>query len=336
MKVLYLAYMRLPTERAHGVQIMKTCEALSREGVVVELVVPTRRTHITQDPFDFYGISTRFTVTRLSTPDLVRFGRLGFLLSILWFSEKARWLRRFWDSGTVIYSRDAFILAQYLLLGRRLVYEAHAAPSLLSAFVARHAHAVVVITESLREAYAAKGVSREKLFVAHDGADFVTITETRESMGMPEGTVVTYAGSRRAGKGVEVVEAATPHIRGSVYVVSGKSPAAVRQILGLSDVVVVPNSDKYLSSRTYTSPMKLFEALVSGARVVASDVPAIREVVDERAVWFFTPDDPLSLAEAVHRALTDPAASQKVAHAKEVAARYTWAERARAIVRSFS
>lgn len=49
--------------------------------------------------------------------------------------------------------------------------------------------------------------------------------------------------------------------------------------------------------------MKLFEALQSGALVVASDVPAIREVVDEDSVWFFKPDEPKSLAETVALAL---------------------------------
>ena len=42
MKILYLADIRLPTEKAHGAQIMKTCEALARAGHAVELVVPRR------------------------------------------------------------------------------------------------------------------------------------------------------------------------------------------------------------------------------------------------------------------------------------------------------
>jgi hypothetical protein len=42
MKILYLADIRLPTEKAHGLQIMKTCEALAKQGVVVTLLVPSK------------------------------------------------------------------------------------------------------------------------------------------------------------------------------------------------------------------------------------------------------------------------------------------------------
>ena len=118
MKILYIATIRLPTEKAHGIQIMKTCEAFARIGHSVELVVPTRRNMLTDNPFDYYGVERTFKITTLSVPDLVRFGRFGFLFSALCFSERARWLKQFWTAD-VVYSRDAFILLQYLLLGDR-------------------------------------------------------------------------------------------------------------------------------------------------------------------------------------------------------------------------
>ena len=40
MKLLYIADIRLPTEKAHGAQIMKTCEAFSLNGIDTELIIP--------------------------------------------------------------------------------------------------------------------------------------------------------------------------------------------------------------------------------------------------------------------------------------------------------
>ena len=108
--------------------------------------------------------------------------------------------------------------------------------------------------------------------------------------------------------------------------VTGKTPSEVREILAAADVVVVPNSARVVASSTYTSPMKLFEALGSGAEVVVSDVPAIREIAGSGAVWYFAPDDPASLAKAVKAALAGPARVRMSA--------YTWDERAAAILAS--
>jgi hypothetical protein len=310
---------------------MKTCEALARAGVDVELIVPTRKSAITQDPFTFYGVTTRFPITKVFTPDLIWLGRVGFSASLLWFSERTRFVKHFWDKDTIIYSRDALLLLQYIFLGRTLVYEAHAEPTWVSTFVARRAHAVVTVTESLRNVYAVSGVSRHKIFIAHDAVDALRETKTRAELGMPEGTIVAYAGSRGLGKGVETLEQAAQAISGTTLTIANKTPTVARQMLAVSDVVVVPNSARYMTWSTYTSPMKLFEALQSGALVVVSDVPAIREVVDESSVWFFRPDDSVSLAETVARALTDPTREGKLVRAQAIASAYTWEARARVI-----
>src|SRR3989344_6026752 len=78
MRIAYLANIRLPTEKAHGLQIMKTCEAFVKAGHEVELIVTDRKTPITEEPFAYYGVKTKFTITRLSVPDTVHWGKVGF------------------------------------------------------------------------------------------------------------------------------------------------------------------------------------------------------------------------------------------------------------------
>ena len=42
MKLKYLANIRFPTEKAHGIQIMSMCEAFAANGLAVELAVANR------------------------------------------------------------------------------------------------------------------------------------------------------------------------------------------------------------------------------------------------------------------------------------------------------
>jgi glycosyltransferase involved in cell wall biosynthesis len=65
------------------------------------------------------------------------------------------------------------------------------------------------------------------------------------------------------------------------------------------------------------------EALACGTRVVASDIPVLREVLGD-AAYFVDPHNVAAIAGGIEKALTDPQDPQQVALGKKVAARYTW------------
>ncbi|MFC1734041.1 hypothetical protein ACFL6I_27370, partial [candidate division KSB1 bacterium] len=124
MKILYIANIRIPTEKAHGVQIMKMCEAFSEQGIEVELVVPWRFNHIKENPFKYYDVKENFKITKVPSVDLVKFGKLGFWIQSISFSEHA-FLYSIFKKADVIYSRDELPLFFLSLLKKNLVYEAH-------------------------------------------------------------------------------------------------------------------------------------------------------------------------------------------------------------------
>lgn len=352
MKIHYLAFIRLPTEKAHGVQIMKTCEALVRGGAEVELVVPGRKTHITEDPFTYYGVAPTFTITELSTPDWVRFGVVGYSISLVWFSELAKCTKRFW-SADVVYSRDAGVLLQYLLLGRKLVYEAHTKPTFVSRIVARSAHRVIAISEPLRDAYISSGVDPSRVVCAHDAVDTASfqasydVQAERRALGIPlDALVALYVGRIAREKGADTLARAAAHLPSTHHVVlvgSGpdrdtlvkECPQALflpetpyrhlSRVLATADILVAPNSAKDLDAALYTSPLKAYAYLAAQKPVVASDVPSLRAVFGPRAVYV-TPDDPQALA----RALVNQATLQAVPDI----APYTWSERGKRIIKA--
>jgi glycosyltransferase involved in cell wall biosynthesis len=341
---------------------MKTCESLAKAGAEVELVVP--KSPSSEDPFVYYHVSRTFTVTYTSAG--LRVGSsFRFAFSMIWFSELAKLSRAFWKAE-YIYSRDALILLQYILLRRRLVYEAHTEPTGISRFVARRAYRVVTITHGLKDAYVAAGVSADKVVVAPDGielADFehpISREAARKKLGLPDNKkIILYLGRLDGWKGVRTLfEAAALLPESYLVTIAGGEPEQVREcaaryprvrFLGFTpyrevadnqqaaDVLVLPNTGTDVVSVKYTSPLKLFTYMASGIPMVASDLPSIREVVDERSAILVTPDDPGALAAGIVAALTGgDDARARAARARELVSGYTWKARAQRVLSSLA
>jgi glycosyltransferase involved in cell wall biosynthesis len=106
-------------------------------------------------------------------------------------------------------------------------------------------------------------------------------------------------------------------------------PAEVAGRLAPASVLVLPNSASAISNR-YTSPLKLFEYLAMGRPIVASDLPAFREILtDGDTALLVPPDDPRALAQALSRLSADPPLAASLAsRARALAPSFTWAARA--------
>src|SRR5574342_1383259 len=74
-RLIYIANIRLPTEKAHGLQIMQNCEAFANSGAVVELWtagrVNTAEMRAITDPWSHYGVEHNFTIRRIPCLDLM-------------------------------------------------------------------------------------------------------------------------------------------------------------------------------------------------------------------------------------------------------------------------
>ncbi len=178
-RLVYVANNRLPTEKAHGLQIAQMCEALADNGDEVTLVTP-RRVNTPEmanigSLWEHYGIAQNFDFRRLPCLDLLplfpRYSAAFLLQTFTYLLALIGWLlpRRV----DVLYTRDLFLGAALRLTRprTRLVYEVHqvhqSAPGRrLQGFLVRHAY-VVPITAHLAEKMRALGATR--VLVAHDG-----------------------------------------------------------------------------------------------------------------------------------------------------------------------
>ena len=256
MRILYLADIRFPLERANGIQSMETCHALASRGHDVTLVVRPDSHEPPRDPFVFYGLprlpALHIEVAPVSGPVAAR--RAGYLTFAL-----GRAMGR--GRQDLVFTRDLGLASLILRLpaGLRapLVYEAHsiaadaaaalpqlvsgappASPSKLRRLAAREervwrgASGYVTITEGLRRELEKRFGPREKTAVVADGFRGTKDTKhTKDTKEPKEPFTIGYAGHLYPWKGVELVVeavAALPDTRGLIVGGHDKEPDLAR------------------------------------------------------------------------------------------------------------
>jgi glycosyltransferase involved in cell wall biosynthesis len=99
----------------------------------------------------------------------------------------------------------------------------------------------------------------------------------------------------------------------------------IYQYLSESKIGAVPTSSEG-DGLLYTSPLKLYEYLAAGMKVVSSRLPSIESNIPDDIVYYSNPDDPDSLASSIVLALEDKNfSSDKI---KNFAKKYTLDKRA--------
>ena len=78
-------------------------------------------------------------------------------------------------------------------------------------------------------------------------------------------------------------------------------------------MLVLPTTSTESADR-YTSPLKLFEYLAAGKPIVASDLQATREVLEDgRNAVLVTPSDADALADGINRVVDDLSLATRIA-----------------------
>jgi glycosyltransferase involved in cell wall biosynthesis len=239
------------------------------------------------------------------------------------------------------------------------------------ALVWRQADAYVTITQTLSSDLAARYGTRDRVFVVPDGAQPAPSARFARGYGgasrLPLHSVrAAYAGHLYPWKGVDVFVralAAAPEIEGLIVgghpgeadlervrtlarsaglndrlTITGLvAPHEVSAALAGVDIFVLPNLATAVSER-YTSPLKLFEYLSRGGAIIASDLPALREILTHEDTALLVPaGDPDALAKAMKRlALDQPLRERLGRRARELADQYTWSRRAERLEAAFN
>lgn len=221
----------------------------------------------------------------------------------------------------------------------------------------QRADGYITITAALARELEGRFGVRPRLAIVPDGARLGEISDVGLRPHATGGRVVGYAGHLYPWKGADVLLAAIARLPavgalivgglagepdldrvrvlaerlapGRVEFAGQVEPSRVAALLRQADVLVLPNTPGRVSA-AYTSPLKLFEYMASGRPIVASDLPALREVLrpDVNAV-LVEPGNAEALAAGLTRVLDDAElAARLAAGARDDVREYTWDRRA--------
>lgn len=331
MRIVYLSASNIPSRRANSIQVMRMCEAFAGIGHKTTLIGKQFDRGGDADPYDYYGVLKNFEL------DLIACRRIKGVNVITLPRLYAR-LRRYDPREVLIYARDIYGVSLAVLMGFRAIYEAHAAPynyviRRLEAIVLRNPRLVrlVVISNSLGRLYAAALPIEKKIVVCHDGAAMPAVSSNNGLFWPPcRNTLqIGYTGHLYPGKGVEIIVQCARrlpqydfHIMGGTDVDIAywkqQSPANVRfhgflrpslvheartkcdvLLMPAQESVVVPHSRANIAA--CMSPLKLFEYMASQRAMIVSDLPVLREVLDERMAALVPPADVDGWVQAIRR-----------------------------------
>lgn len=359
MKMVYISNSRMPTEKAHGIQIMKMCEAFANLGIDIELLVPRRRNVIKDSPFGYYGVHPCFKITKLPTIDLVGIvPRLGYWLQMISFLFVAKiYLGK--KNFDLIYTRDFWSTIFF----KNIALELHSLPRRFTSIhkkILTRAKIFIVLTSHIKEGlYFIKNYNK-RILVSPDGVDLrkfslsIAKDKARKKLKLPlDKKIVLYSGHLYDWKGAQVLADASAYLNQdtlivfiggtekeiktfeekngdykNVRILGQRAYAEIPFFLKAADVLVLPNSGKKSISKFYTSPMKLFEYMASGNPIVASDLPSIKEVLNKNNAFLVKPDNPKALAEGISILLEDRELSFDISKkASEDVKNYSWDKR---------
>lgn len=351
--VLYVSSSEVPSTSANSNAVMNMCAALAEHRAAVELIA-VRGSADPATAGSVYGIPDELlprltTVPMLSSPMA---GRVPVLTAAAAAVVRKR--------PSVVYSRDAAYLLGLPLGKFRTVYEVHHPPSPRLArvedwlFRHRPPSLVVFISSALREHYreSAHGRRLRHSLILPSGARVIS-----GELPMNEPPTVGYVGSAEDNR-VELLKAIARALpEQAIHVYGPRSsppegwpanltyhgvvpPSQVAVVTAGLDICLAPYDEGTLSSAgtptaRWMSPLKVIEYMGSGRTVLASDLPAVREVMTNGIDGVLCdPRDAADWVEAMTRVAGDRRLRRQLgSNARDaVLKRFSWSNRAAAVL----
>ncbi|MCG3697534.1 glycosyltransferase family 4 protein [Aliarcobacter butzleri] len=366
MNLVYISNTRIPSEKANSYQSMVMCEAFSKYFNKVEFWYPDGRTtkemEKIDDAFDFYQVERLFELKKVSCLDSdIFFGRISsiwFLLKNISFAfNYIKELKKIKDE-TIIFSRDVIGLyflnfaKRINLIKQNVYFEAHIYSKKISNSC-KNIDGLIVINNYLKTLYEKDGI--KNILVAHDGVNIDEYSNMAYKEKQNYFNIV-YTGNLFKWKGVYTLADSMKYLENMKCTIVGGSNDTLPQFkqhikdnnikniyltgfikksetikyVEQADILILPNSSRDKMSY-YTSPLKLFEYMASKKPIVASNLPSICEVLENKKnAVLCEPDNPKDLADKINWVLENDC-TDIVNQAYVDVQEYTWDKRAKNI-----
>jgi glycosyltransferase involved in cell wall biosynthesis len=372
MKLLYVTNTRIPSKKANSYQSLQMADNFCRYISNFEFLVADRKFNYEFDDIDninifqFYKLKNKFLIKKISCIDS------EFLHDInqnLWFYIHSftfainliSYIRK--KNEYYIFIRDevSFKLLSFFkklgIIKNKIFFESHRYNENLIPYI-NNIEGLIVINSYLKKLYSKK--TSVPILVAHDGVNLdefknITFYEFKKK----EEYNILYAGNLFEWKGVYTLVDSLEFLDNvNLYIVGGsddvfrkfkeycekKSYKDKINLVGFierkklvnyinkADVLVLPNSKKDKMS-FYTSPLKLFEYMASRRPIIASNLPSLMEILeDKKNSILFEADNERDLAEKINYCISNDM-TYIVDNAYKDVLNFTWEKRAYNIIK---
>jgi len=347
------------------------CQALAQNGHDVQLVASSPIIRNTVSAHGYYGIRDIFKVILLKGKSDKIAGLLLFLTNFLFFIKKTSPPDVFY--GRDIFT---LYIASLISKGTPFYFEAHKPPTtvvhmFLTRKLAMHKNLLklVVITHALKEEFLKifPDLADQKILVAPDGADLPEPGSTKKEIKTANGKIVIgYVGHLYPGRGMDLVYKLSMRLpQYDFHIIGGNKKDVERWqkacislenihfqgfvphkdldcFYDAMDIVLAPYQSKVTiaggggDTVRWMSPLKIFEYMAFAKPIIASDLPALKEILCDGFNAVLCPpdslDDWVNAVELLVRDkhLREQIAANAYACLKE---KYTWRERASLILK---
>lgn len=367
MKIACISPSRVPAQTANSIQMMKACHALGAIGNTVRLFVPGNGTQNWEELSSLYGLEKEFQITWIPGIRVLR--RYDFSIKVIrqarrWGADLIyTWLPQAADlalwqgTATILEVHDRpsghfgpFLFHQFCRFSTR--------------------KRMVVITHALKRILQKEyeiNLPESDFIIASNGVDwdrFATqpeSVEARRSLGFPDKSTAGFSGHFYPGRGTQMLydlARVFPEIQflwiggrkedidywknksyaegvNNIVLTGFIDNSRLPGYLAAADVLLIP-FDRVVTgssggnSAEICSPMKMFEYMAAGRAIVTSELPVIREVLNEKNAIFCPPEDLAAWQSTLTSLFNSPSRIKALGtQARQDASLYTWQIRAK-------
>ncbi len=318
MEILYISKSTIPSKTANSIHVMKMCQAFSDNGHNVVLLAPDIENKYEKqilNVYDYYGVRNNFEIKKLWHPNN-KLGALIYTITIffyLFFNKKFNLVYGRFLHGCYIAAllKNKVIFETHEIIFTRRNHKLIIFKKLIKN---KYFKKLIVISKALKKIYLDNKILNDSLIqVAHDGADEVMDFNAKANLlGPIEKLKVGYVGHLYKGRGIETIIGCAKELNDiTFHVVGGLSkdvkywkdivsklnlnnlffygfvtPKETIKFRNAFDIVLAPYSNIVSiqglgDTSKFMSPLKIFEYMSHKKSIIVSDLPVLREILNE-------------------------------------------------------
>ncbi len=318
MKITYISNSSCPSHVPSSLQIVKTCEYLSKEKNDVSLIIPnTSQSKLSINKF--YDVKSKFKIIRLLNFKKFPLGLDYYYFSISSFLKAKK-------NSEIIISRNFFVIFLSVLFKKKCILEIHhdiQIESRIVQFIYKYFNIlssksllkIIAISNAVKENYKKQFYinDQKKIIVLPSGSSLkfnfqIPIKKERLSIG--------YFGSINTSKGIDLIIKLSKYDKYNDYFIYGGLKEQVFKLklknhnknlfiyshlnykelkkkIILMDILLMPYTSNVTAAgevsniTKYTSPLKLFDYMSAGKLVLSSELDTLKEVLKDKKNCLF-------------------------------------------------